>query len=242
MPATDHRRRGDEWAMSRYLFEGQGWFAAMVWVPFFLVSIGISVIIDRFGVVEASNWEGASQLVRWYVLAIAIYVITTHFPAHIANGGTRRQFAQQYAVFTVAYALLVAVLVAVGYLLESAVYGWAGWPQVIERQAFFDSATQVGQIVLSYWLILIVWLAAVGGVTVAFYRRRIVGPLAMIPGILLIAFTESMFGSSTVPFLFDLTWQWPLVAAVAGTLVSFGAAMGIFWAAVRDMAVPSKIS
>lgn len=232
------------WVMSRYLIGAHGVLAMVVWVPFVVVVTGIAFIIDRYGTLDASVWEGAAQVPRWYALAIMIHVVTTHLPLHIAHGGTRREFSTQLGVFTWGFSGILAGLVTLGFVIESAVYGVMDWPHEVPGYALFDSPTQLGWSFVTFLLVFLVWTTAVGFVTAAFYRSPGWGSLAILPGFAMVGTAESVVGSEALPFITNVVefgrGSPTVVTTVLWCLAFTAVALFLTRAVVRDIPVRNR--
>lgn len=231
--------------MLRHRLRIDGAGALVLAAGFFLAVTALTVAVSFVTEIRISGWEVGTQLVRWFVGAIGVYLTAVHLPLYLAHGRTRREVARALAVFGPLYAALVGVLVAVGYALERGVYAIAGWPQRLDDTHLYSSPTDYPLIALEHALVLVVWLAAGALAGAAFYRAAPLGIVAVLAGIAAIVATEVAAGPRAIgPFstpLDDLSVfggaALPVLVAVVVALACAVALAGATWMVVRDLPV-----
>jgi len=230
-----------QWGLAGYLLSGFSAFAGLMAVPLFLVTMAIAFLIDRIGTLEQSIWEWASLLVRFYALAIVLHVVKTHFPLHLAHGGTRRQFLGQLTLFVVAHGAVLAGLTTLGFWLESMVSNLAGWSTPTSSYAYFDSGTDVVAVASTFMVLFVVWGAATALGAVSRYRHRDAGGLGVVAGVLMVMAVESSFGDGFL-FLgfigrFVTLDQWSIGVSVAIGVALALLATFVTWLVGRNLNV-----
>lgn len=243
MTVTMARRR--TWQFPRLLLMQHIAFGSLMWAGLVLVTLMIAAGIAYFDEVTASVWEQAGSVAVWYAAGVSGYVAYQTVPMHIAHGWTRRDTAIEVVIFMVIFAAVAAMLVAVGYLIEYAVYGLTGWPREVTGEHLFSSHLDVAMIFTEYWLMALVWAPAGAFVGAAVYRYDANGWLSLIPASILIgvigAFTQAFWGpvGYIVERLFSFegpTLSLAIPAAIACSLI----ALTLTWPILRDLPVRNR--
>lgn len=147
---------------------------------YFLAVLSVVGVVSAFTDIRISGWETGSQLIRWFVGGVGVYLTAIYLPLYILHGRTRREVAGDSAIFAGIYAVLVAGAIAAGYAVETFIYRITGWSQTLDNLHLFDSPDQYHLIVLEHVIVLAVWIAAGAMLGGAFYRNGLLG-MALIP-------------------------------------------------------------
>lgn len=99
-----------------------------LWPLVIAISLGVPLIVDRFGGHTGSIYAGVSQAPRWFLFAMAIVVIAEGLGPHVALGMTRRSFLRQQATGLLVVAVVWGVVSLVVTLLERAFFAGRDWP------------------------------------------------------------------------------------------------------------------
>lgn len=241
-PASDH-------VVLRHRLDNDGAGAVLLAGGFFLAVTIITAVAAWFADgASISGWEAGTQLIRWFVGAIGVYLTSVYLPLYVAHGFTRREVAVDGGLFALAYAAIVAVLITIGFALERVVYGLAGWQQTLERTHLFDAPDQYGLILAEHLVLLAVWVAAGALLGVAFYRGGGVPLVALPVAILAVTTIEAVtgpaaFGPVPPPVFERLTFlpteAGPAVAAATAVVATAVLAAGTWWL-VRDVPIRSQ--
>ena len=175
MTATDTRpapaRRRSPVARTVGQFLGvQLYLGAWLWGVVVVIAVVLAVVFDRVEQVEGSVWETLDQGPKWFLFSMAILVVAGFFPAHVANGMTRRSFTAALAVTMAVTSAAYAVVVAIGYLVERAIFVPRGWPVTVRAEHLFTRTDQVGLIATESLVVLLVYAASGMAVGAAYYR------------------------------------------------------------------------
>lgn len=214
-------------------------FALMLWAGFWALVTVITVALGLAGRLTQSAWEIAAQAPRWYALFFGVSLVREFLPLYLAHGQTRRRFAVDGAITVTLFAPFLAALLAFSYLLESALYGLAGWPQALTRPHLFTEPTQVPLVFAEYLIEFAAWIPAGAFMGAAFYRFRGNGLLSVPVGVALIIVAYAAAGVEPwVPLLFDrLSFTPPDTALtpLVGGLGVFVAGLLLTWSVIRDV-------
>lgn len=229
------------WGLARYLGTTLGGFVAVVFVPFFLATMVVALLLDRFATLDGSLWESATLLVRIYALVMAAHVVNTHFSLFLAQGGTRREYFRQLAAFLIGHGVLLAVLITLGFWLESLVAELLGWSITVNTYTFVDEATDFGPILATFAVIMVTWSVATALGAAAVYRNREAGGLAVVAAGLVVLLAESSMGSG-FRFLGFLTRILDYQPSSFGASVTIGGIVALLslivcWGVIRTMPV-----
>jgi hypothetical protein len=245
--AREHREpQQRSWAIARRMIESYLSLSALIWLGMLVVVTAIIVGIAYWDTVRRSIWDDAVNTApQWWAAIIAGYAAFQFLPATISHGGTRREFGIQATMFSIIFAAGLAVMVAIGFLLEAALYGVMDWPRGVTEGHIFTSGTQVHLILIEYAFKYLVWVAAGALVGAAFYRSddfgwSIVG-FVWIP----VSLSEMALGlrSGTPITLLNRVWEPPTVPAVLALAISLAMAAviaAVGWYVIRDVPMRSK--
>ncbi|HEU5473709.1 MAG TPA: hypothetical protein VFV67_23935 [Actinophytocola sp.] len=225
------------WSIARFPQEGANAFAVLLWLGYFLLIVGITVVVSMTGTVGESIWGNATTLPRWFAWGTGLWLTGSYLRLHVAHGSTRREFLQRSTVYLVAFAILLGCLITLGFLLEWALYAATG----LRHPLATEPAALVTQILPTYILIFGVW-SAVGTLVAAGYRRLAgTGLLITIPvGVATVVLTEDALDTRYLGkwIGFDLSLIGSLPVGVAIGVAGFLVALAGTWALCRDVAVP----
>ncbi|WP_439659925.1 hypothetical protein ACSHWB_47445 [Lentzea sp. HUAS TT2] len=210
----------------RHLTGSVGVFCALILAGAFALAVVTPFAVDAFTRVELSAWNVViSQIARWFLFWVGIYLIHNLLPIAVAHGRTRREFLAGATAFSVALAFVTALAGWLGFLVEGGIYSVMDW-----RSDGHASP-------VAYLLMFLVWTAA-GMFCAAAFDRFGAGGVFSIPIVLplLAVTTVGIPGSGELPFIPNLPVLlgsgWHLVSAAA-----FVAALAGTWAIARTMPV-----
>lgn len=242
---TSPAARRDPHAVLRHRLSVDGLGVPIIGGGFLLAVLLLTATVSLVTEVRISGWEVGTQLIRWFVGAIGVYLTGIYLPLYIAHGRTRREVAGDLAIFAALYAVFVAVLVAVGFSVERLVYRIAGWTQGIESLHLFDAADQYHLILAEHVIVLAVWVTAGAMLGAAYYRNGGIG-LALTP-VALVAVMVIEEGTAPGDFRPLPTPLLELIGVELGAFSPLGAAAiavgscvvmaAIAWRIVRDLPV-----
>ncbi|PWK87924.1 hypothetical protein C8D88_103120 [Lentzea atacamensis] len=201
-------------------------FSAMVAGGVFAFAVVVTFVVSVFRGVEISAWNVVtSQIARWFLLWIGVYVIHNLLPIAVAHGRTRRQFLVAASGFSVVLAFAMAVIAWLGFTVEGGIYALMDW-----------RADEHGT-PWAYFLMFLVW-CAVGMFCAAAFDRFGAGGIFSVPvGLaLVVVSTVRIPGSGNLPFIRNvpslLGSGWHLMSVVAFLIALAGT-----WAVARDMPI-----
>jgi hypothetical protein len=216
-----------------------GMAAAGVLVAWFVIAF----LIDRFGTLNGSVWDPISSISYWYAAFIGGYAMYELLPKFVAHGRTRRDSAIEMAILGVIHALVLALVITVGFAIERGVFDLFGWPQGTPEDRMIDSFTNYPGIFLESLMSLAVWTVAGALIGMGFYRDSGRGSMAIVITIVLGALLSAATGASNGPLMFMVEslgdgWGTPLVVVMS--LVSLVVATVVTWIYARDVPLRSK--
>ena len=235
-------------AIVRFPIDGFLFFIAMLWVPYFILVVGITIAINVFGTVTSSVWDPATQIIRWFAFGIGAWMVYVYLPVYIAHGATRRNYATKALGFTIAFSVTLAALTTIGFVLERVLYGIGNWPQDLSSGGLFSSPTDLPVIFVAFLMAFGLWTVTGTLLGAAFYRFGGRGLIAVVPGLLLIGIADLAVDSGVPLFGFVLRAAEVLLGGLAGAPAPATAALcfaayllgaATTWSVLRDVPVRS---
>ncbi|MCC5947838.1 MAG: hypothetical protein JJT89_05225 [Nitriliruptoraceae bacterium] len=231
----------DTWILARLRLRDDALGSGLLWVGFAVFVFALTIGVAQFRTIEVSGWEVGSQLPRWFVAGMGVYLATVYLPLYIAHGYTRRESARQLALSGAATIPLLAGLMTLGYAIERAIYTAAGWPQQLQQAHLFDQPTQYPLVYLEFLLLFTVWGVAGAFVGAAIYRHPGNGLFAIPIGLAMLGLAETALSPGAFEFLAGLVG--PIGAPAGGSVVvSTAIALGCAsvalpatWLVIRDL-------
>ncbi|WNB87191.1 hypothetical protein [Cellulomonas sp. ATA003] len=135
-----------------------------------MVAVVLTVVLHRVDELEGSVWEMLDQGPRWFLFAMGIAVVTGYLTAHVANGMTRRSFTAAATVAGLGVVAAYAVVTAVGYLVERAVFDARGWPTTLGSHHLYTDTGQIALVLAENGLVPAVYAASGLCVGAVYYR------------------------------------------------------------------------
>ncbi len=210
----------------RHLTKSLVTFCALVAAGVFVFAVAVVFVVSGFRDIEISAWNVVtSQVARWFLFWIGIYVMHNVLPIAVAHGRTRREFLAASSAFVVVLALVMALIGWAGFLVEGGIYSVMDW-----------NADEHGT-PHAYFLMFMVW-PAVGMLCAAVFDRYGAGGIFVVPVAvaLVVVSTVRIPGSGNLPFIRNvpvlLGSGWHLMS-----LAAFLVALAGTWVAVRDMPI-----
>ncbi|SDH07203.1 hypothetical protein SAMN05216553_115143 [Lentzea fradiae] len=204
---------------------------AVIAAVVFVFSLVVVFVVSAFRDIEISAWNlVATQIARWFLLFIGVYVIHNVLPIAVAHGRTRREFLVASSGFVVVLAAVMAVLAWLGFLVEGGIYSLMDWGS--------DAHGTLPQ----YFLMFLVWTTA-GMFCAASFDRYGPAGIFSVPVAFVLVFAPSMWvpGSGEIPFVPDVVtvadFSWHLLSVAAFVIASLGT-----WAVARHMPVHVRTS
>lgn len=201
-------------------------FCVIVAAAVFAFVLVVTFVVSAFRGVEISGWNVVtSQVARWFLFGVGVYVIHNLLPIAVAHGRTRREFLLASFGFSVVLAFVMALLGWLGFVVEGGIYSLMDW-----------QADEHGSPV-AYFLMFLVW-CAVGMFCAAAFDRFSLGGIFSVPVglVLVVVTTVGIPGSGNLPFIRDI----PVLLGSGRHLVSvvaFLVALAGTWAIARDMPI-----
>jgi hypothetical protein len=224
------------WSIRRFPQKGALPVTLILWAAVFVVVEGSTVAMGGpFGLdpwLAESVWISAVYPMMLAIGFAAGLSYAFYLRLHVAHGQTREGFMSQAAVYLVVSSAALAVLTALGFVLEEAVYGARGWRDYypMEEQYVINSAGDFPVVCARLWLELGTLMVA-GLLVAAGYRSfRMLGVLLTIPlAVAMFALTSNAVGSA---YIFSPSYEvqdillWPALASILLTL-------GAIWSLTR---------
>ena len=235
------------WELARHRLVDDAVAVALLWTGYVVFVTLVTVTVSAFRPIEISGWEVASQLPRWFVGGIGVYLTAVYLPLYVAHGYTRREFMAQVPAASAVTVALAALLMSVGYGLERMVYAVADWSQVLQQSHLYTAPDQYGLILLEFGLLFAVWSSAGALAGAGFYRGPVPG-LAVAPvALVMVSLAEAVLNPGFFEVLTAIAAGLGLepagvsttaaIAVCAATLAVGGA---LTWVLVRDQPIRSQ--
>lgn len=240
---THSRQR--TWSFPGRLLEDHLGLALIAWGALVAVVAATIAGVATVSTISRSGWEMAAAAPPWFAAFIGGYLTNSVLPLHVAHGQTRRDFAIELVILSVLFTAALAILMAIGFLLETLLYRVMDWPRVLSEDHLFTSTTQVPLIFTEFWLTFLTWFGAGAFVAAAWYRSDGEGLIALVPALIPIAITGTALGDSWGPVGFVLGRFFepaspPLALAIPICIASFLLTLAMTWPVVRDIPLRSK--
>jgi hypothetical protein len=227
------------------LLTGHLSFVVLCWL---VMLGGVAVIITAIALgpgPDRSIWHyAATQVPRWFALGLAVDAITTYLRLHLAHGRTRRDFLRQLMPYLVVLPVVMAVLVALGYLAERGTYSLAGWSQNIPDHVLFGATSDFFGLASAFSLQLLLWTVAGALLAAAFTRSTGLGLVSIPVAFGMVALSELLVGVKSVPFFRDVSASWRLDLGLSLSLTLGAAVLGaaLTWGIVRDIPLRPRVT
>ncbi|MFD4674314.1 hypothetical protein ACFWNN_31655 [Lentzea sp. NPDC058450] len=212
-----------------HLTRSIGLYCVEVALGAFAFCIAGTFALALFNDIGVSGWNIVmSQIVRWFLFWVGIYLVHNVLPIAVAHGRTRREFLTAASAFAVVLSLAVTALGLLGFYSEDGIYYLMGWS--------VDGHAEP----LAFLMMFLVWCAAGMFCAAAFDRFGVAGVVAVPISLVLAAVTSArMPQSGDLPFIHEIPELlgngWHLLS-----LVAFLVALAGTWAITRDAPVRTR--
>lgn len=167
-----------------------GW----VWGAAFVIASGVVVAVGAFsdGQLDNSLWQGlGAGWQRWILLAAGIATTATFAPMLVGNGVTRARLSASVIVTMVVLAVVGAVVVAAGYLVEGFVFRANDWRHVLDGGGRTIGAGMIAGLALRHALTFAAYFVSGWLIGIGFYRfGRDGGVPLIVPSIVPVVLVE----------------------------------------------------
>lgn len=233
------------WPMLRVLLTAHLTFALLAWVAIAVLAAVVTAGAAVWGTVDRSLWHyPATMAARWFALGLGVDAITTYLRLHVAHGRTRRDFLRQLWPHLLVLSAFLALLVAIGYLVEGGVYALLDWPHQLPHPALFGTTDNLPGVIGAFTLMFVLW-AIVGVLLAAAFTRNVLLGLITVPiGLLIITPSELVAGTTAVPLIQDVmeALHLPTAASIGFGLAGIVVGGAAIWGIVRDMPVRPRVA
>jgi hypothetical protein len=233
------------WPIGRYLFSGHLLFLALATIGAGVLSVLVTFGISIFAEITGSVWNVAPSILRWFAAGYGAYLTGSLLTICVAHGRTRREFTVQVLVFMVGGSAVVALLLTLGYPLESLLYRAMDWPHRVPEGRLYSSPDQLGLIFVSLWSLLGVWTVAGAFLSAGFSRDDGGWGLLMIPlAVVLVSAVSLVLDLGFLPFVGRVLRPADVGPAVAMAVCAacFLVGAAAVWALLRDMPIKNQTS
>jgi hypothetical protein len=231
--------------MLRVLLTAHLWYALLGWLALAGLTAMVTAGTAAWGHVDRSFWHYPATLAaRWFAFGLGIDAINTYLRLHVAHGRTRRDFLRQLWPHLLVLATTLALLVAIGYLIERGVYALAGWPHRLPSPGLVGTIGNLPGAIGAFTLMFVLWAIAGVLLTAAFIRNVLLGLITVPIGFLIITPSELVAGNTAVPLIQDVmqVLHLPAAASIAFGLAGIAVGCAVVWRIVRDMPVRPRVT
>lgn len=244
------------WRFPRLPMEDWTFVTLCAWVAIVIGSVAITIGMANFARVADlvgrtaddidvtySVWSVIVGVSVWYGAFVAGYFMHEILPKLVTYGRTRRDSAIEATLFCGILAVLLAVLVTIGFQLERALYAIGDWSQGTPESPFYSSYSNVFGLLVDQLLTLGVWVAAGAMIGAAFYRGSERGIGAVVLAVIIVGATGNADSTTWKPLsiLADhVPWNSGAPTILVAALVGIAVAVVITWGNVKDMPIRTK--
>ena len=227
------------------LVSDQVWLAALVGAAAIPVTNIATIIVGQFTDVTASAWVLAGSVVVWLVGVYSGWNMYSLLPLYVSHGHTRREAFQVWGVSTVAIAVVSAVIMAVGFAVEHAVYAWRDFPGRPDDMYLFGTIDRWYTLAPQYLIVFAVWGGVGGMIGAGIYRGANSAWLLSVPAAILLG-AAGVFDTSTGGFMGFLRRVVPSfeyhnsAVSLLVTALALAATVAIAWVIARDTPLRAK--
>lgn len=142
---------------------------AIWWVGLLIAGLVVDLVVRAVaGDFDTSPWEFAGGTPKAMMLGLGAFMCTWHLPQWVGHGIPRRAFSLAAGSVVAGGALAGAILIAIGYAIESVVAA----PKVWAHGHLFTSGEQWHVIVVEYTLLFVAWAVSGWLAGAGYYRWR----------------------------------------------------------------------
>lgn len=239
---TAASQRLDRWVIARHRTREDVGAVLSLWVIFSLFVFAVVLLVAAFRTIEVSGWEIGSQIPRWFAGGLGVYLSSVYLPLYVAHGRTRRDVAVQCLVSALVTAVVMAMLMTLGYVIERGIYAIAGWPQALGSDHLYATATDYPLILLDFLLLFVAWKVAGIFAGAAFYRSPTLGFVTLPIVVVVVGLAEATRSPGFLEIAGDLVSWLQVVpdvpsagASIVITLVGLVVMLPAAWLVVRDL-------
>jgi hypothetical protein len=241
------------WPTLRAILTAHVSFAVLVWLAFLAGSLLVATATAIWGRADHGIWHYvATQGPRWLALGLGFDAVNTYLRPHVAGGRTRGDFLRQLCPYVAGIAVVLGLLVTLGYLAERAVYALAGWRYGPPFPSWFrdylyplGGATNYAGTLGAFTLMLLMWTLAGVLVAAAFNRGVLLGAVSVPVGLLVVAPMDIQLGWGGIWQLYVMTedeLRPSLLTAAGVSVAGIVLACVAIWGVVRDLPVRPKVA
>jgi hypothetical protein len=233
------------WPMLRVLLTAHLSFALIAWSALVVLTAVVTAGATIWTQIDRSFWHyPATFAARWFAFGLGVDAVTTYLRLHVAHGRTRRDFLRQLWPHLLVLSAFLALLVAIGYLVEGGVYALMDWPRQLPSPALFGTADNLPGVIGAFMLMFVLWAVAGVLLAAAFTRNFVLGLITVPFGLLIITPSELVAGTTAVPLIQDVMQAMGLPTAMSIGLGLVGIVVGgaAIWGIVRDMPVRPRVA
>ncbi|WP_026875786.1 hypothetical protein [Jiangella gansuensis] len=159
------------------------WFVLIILVAFAV--IGVLVVAYRDPGSVDSVWENSQYATRYFPLSLGIMLTGIYLPVAVASGLTRRTFGYAAMIVVVGISGVMALMEAVGYLVEYWAFQLAGDAPTYTTPHLFDHGYQFWVVIPEVWIVVAGNVACGWLIGSAYYRFGWFGPTLALPLLLI---------------------------------------------------------
>ncbi len=128
VPTTAPLKRAPQWwRLTRRLVRLQARLGAWTLGMALVAAVAVLAVVSRAVRPELSAVQFAQHAALWFPFAIAIILVSTYLPVHVASGMTRRSFVRGAVATSVIVGTGYALVVTLMLVVEAVAYERLGW-------------------------------------------------------------------------------------------------------------------
>ncbi|PZF85177.1 hypothetical protein [Jiangella anatolica] len=158
-----------------------GWFLLIVVAIFLAIGVIIALTAGLGGDEGESIWENSAYATRYFPLSMGVMITAAYLPVAVASGVTRRSFGWAGSAVVIAMAGVMALIEALGYLVEYGAYRLSDATPQFTQPHLFEHGYEFWIVIPEVWIVVAGNVAGGWLIGSAYYKWGWFGPTIALP-------------------------------------------------------------